>query len=94
MHREEVIQDSQKLLTYSEAAKLFGVSARSVARWTALQFNPLRCIKVGNVVRFSQQDIAAFATAHSMQCRVKTLNGIPQRMLPPFMRREATFGPT
>ena len=79
------------LLTYRQAAKLFGVSVRTVTRWTARQHGALRCVKLGNVVRFRPEDVAAFMEKHVMQVREKTRNGIPQRMLPPFMKNEASF---
>jgi excisionase family DNA binding protein len=79
------------LLTYRQAAKLFGVSVRTVTRWTTRRHGALPCVKLGNVVRFRPEDIAALMEKHVMEIREKTREGIPQSWLPPFMKKEASF---
>ena len=80
-------------MTYEEVAIMCHVSTRTVSRWTTDKYGSLPCVKVGGVLRFLPEDVMAFLRRHRKERRVKTLDGIPEEYLPPFMQHEATWEP-
>ena len=78
-----------KLLTYKDVAELIGVSVRQVATFTSLGVIP--CVKIGRLVRFQPEDIREFLGRHRLEVRQRTVSGVPEEYLPPFMRGEGDF---
>lgn len=81
-------------MSYDEVAEFFGVSKRTITRWTSRRISPLACIKVGGVVRFAPSDVRAFVEAYRRERRVKTVGKVPADYLPPFIQPEASWDPS
>ena len=78
-----------RLLTYKDVAELIGVSVRQVATYTSEGILP--CLKIGRLVRFQPEDVREFLLRHRLEARRRTVRGIPEEYLPPFMRAEGDF---
>lgn len=60
---EQTIQ--QNLLTVRDAAKYFSVSRQTILKWIAS--GELRCVRIGNVLRFQPDAIQQFIAANEAQ---------------------------
>lgn len=56
----------ERLLTYEQAAKLLGVTARTV--WTLVNRRELRATHIGRSVRIDPADLRAFIQRGKVQC--------------------------
>lgn len=58
-----------QLLTQNEAATLLGISPATLAVWRCTKRYPLRYVKVGRVVRYPADAIAAFIAERTVDVR-------------------------
>src|SRR2546426_4480469 len=58
--RENPLPGFPRLLTEQETARILGVSPQTLTTWRCTRRYPLRFLKVGHLVRYSEHDVLEF----------------------------------